>query len=116
MPAPSPALERFAFFQAVQKALGNAGQAGLGSGKRAGEDGARLVLPSTIHGVQHGGFEVAGETGGQVVGCGKLVIDRARHAVYQGYLPCGLYGDAWIRCGGSDNSGNVVSSPLRGKA
>ncbi len=38
--------ERFAFFQAVEEALGNAGQPGLGSGERPGQDGARLVLPA----------------------------------------------------------------------
>ena len=55
--------ERLTFFQAVEEALRNASQPGLGSGQRSGQNGARLVLPSAIQGVQHSRFKVLREAG-----------------------------------------------------
>ncbi|HEX7233892.1 MAG TPA: hypothetical protein VF243_01370 [Nitrosospira sp.] len=60
-------------FHPIQEPLGNAGQTGLGSGKRAGQDGARLVLPLRLSPPQHPQFEVAGEAGCEVVR-GKRVV------------------------------------------
>ena len=94
--------ECFAIFQAIEEALGNTRQPGLGSGERPGQNGARLVLPAAIHGVQHSRFEVAREAGGQVVGRRKLVVDGAGHSIYEGHLPRRFYRDARVRRGGGN--------------
>ena len=81
-------IEQFpAVFEAVQEALRNSCQTGLGTGKRPCKNGARLILATAVHRVKNGGLEVVGKTRRQIVGRRKLVIGRARQAIHQRDLP-----------------------------
>jgi hypothetical protein len=71
----------------VYKTTGYAFKPYLCTDQSAGQHGAGHILSATVYGMQDGRFEVVSETGCKVIGCGKLVVDGARHAINNRGIP-----------------------------
>jgi hypothetical protein len=91
--------QRGTILQWIEKAFWDCRQAYLGAHQCARTNGARLVLATAVQGVQHSSFKIIVKSCRQVVRSGELMINRAGHAVNDGYLPRWFDLDARIECG-----------------
>lgn len=60
------AYQNIRILQAVEEPLGDGGQPGLYPDQGSGEDCTRLVLSPAVDGVEDGGFEIVGKSGGKI--------------------------------------------------